>query len=680
MVLSRVRRKTARNRFHELSPKVILLLILACAAWFRAPLLRYPFFADDYLFLDQARGHGVASILGSDDPLRNYWRPLSRQIYFWLIERTGESPLVAHAINLALFLGSLWLLYSITRTLAGQRAGLLSAALLALHEAGDVPILWSSGSQDLLAVTGGLGAIALAQIRRMWWAALCLACAVLSKETAAVTPIIALLILRSPAESWKTSVSRVLPLFLVLALWAPVWLWSMSGGLTDQLVLRPDSLPAVLLHLGQAFLGLQWAIGLPLGNVAWLQLLLTGGSLLAVLSVSRHAVSSKDGTVALAGLWWALLAAVPVVPVVQIWCSYYFLFAICGLCCFLGSVIARRSMKAQLVAVALMILGSQYARSLESFTTVPSAWGLQSHLTRFYFDRSMRWVARYLEDLRSQQPSVRPNSTLYFAGTPAFASWQAGNGALVRWVYRDSSIRSHYFSEFSLDATTRGDVLFFVAQHDSLIRVRDTFSGLQTLASGQMLGERFRTAQDALQYALELQPADRPTNYWSSWLRLALKDTVGHAASLKAAGFQLSTAGRTQLLIAQELLAEQDTARAVEVLTTSIVEHTGNPELHGCLAEVLLRLYPSAISTGVEALATRLLAPNSSASWRLWARVQFANNHSVEAYDSYRHYVAMLPESRLGPEDSEFSALLRRALPGGDLAQSALRDRPRERP
>ena len=679
MALSRARQKTSRPRFHELTTQAALVLILACAACFRAPLIKYPFFADDYLFLDQVRGHGIRAILSSPDPLRNYWRPLSRQIFFWVIERTGESPLVAHAINLALFLCSLWLLYSITRSLAGQRAGLLSAALLAFHEAADVPILWSSGSQDLLAVTGGLGAIALGQRRKMWWAALCLACAVLSKETAAVTPIVALLVFRSPAEPWRKSLSRVVPLFLVLALWAPVWLWSMKSGSIDQLVLRPDSLPAVLLHLGQAFLGVQWANGLPLGHVAWPQMLLAGGGLLAVLSVSsRHAGPGNHGTIALAGLWWALLGALPVVPVVQIWCSYYFLFAICGLCCFLGSIVARWSTKAQLVVVALVIIGSQYARSLESFTTVPSAWGLQSHLTRFYFDRSMRWVSRYLVDLQRQQPSVRPNSTLYFAGTPAFASWQAGNGALMRWAYRDSSIRSYYFSEFSLNATTRGDVLFFVAQRDSLIKARDTFSGLHALASGQMLGERFRTAEDALQYALELRPADRPTSYWSAWLRLALKDTVGHAVLLRAAGFKLETTGRAQLVMAKALLAKPDTARAVELLTTSIVEHASNAELHRCLSEVLLRLYPTAISTGVEALATRLLAPNSSASWRLWAQVQFANNHTAEAYDSMRHYVEMV-ESRLSPEDIEFLDILRRTLPSGDLARDALRNRPRER-
>src|SRR5207245_512260 len=96
------------------------------------------------------------------------------------------------------------------------------------------------------------------------------------------------------------------------------------------------------------------------------------------------------------------------------------LFALCGLTLMLGALLERRPMAVALGAVALLAWGSENARRLEGFATEPAVWGTQSRLDRFYFDRSMRWVTRYLRDLRRQLPAPPPRSTLFFAGTRAF--------------------------------------------------------------------------------------------------------------------------------------------------------------------------------------------------------------------------------------------------------------------
>ena len=64
-----------------------LALILLAATWIHAGSLRAPFFADDYLFLDQTRDHSLIATLARPDPIGNYFRPVSRQIWFWIVAR-----------------------------------------------------------------------------------------------------------------------------------------------------------------------------------------------------------------------------------------------------------------------------------------------------------------------------------------------------------------------------------------------------------------------------------------------------------------------------------------------------------------------------------------------------------------------------------------------------------------
>ena len=128
-------------------------LILLGAAVLQGAGIRKPFFADDYLFLEQVRGRSLWSALCSPDPLGNFVRPVSRQLFFWIISRAGgESPVVFHAVNLAIFLAGLLALYLVVRRMLGRTPAVMALAFVAFHYAADVPLRWASGSQDLLAV------------------------------------------------------------------------------------------------------------------------------------------------------------------------------------------------------------------------------------------------------------------------------------------------------------------------------------------------------------------------------------------------------------------------------------------------------------------------------------------------------------------------------------------------
>ena len=60
-------------------------LVLGAAVMIHVGSLSAPFFADDYLFLDQVRDRSLPQALASPDPLGNFLRPISRQVWFWTL-------------------------------------------------------------------------------------------------------------------------------------------------------------------------------------------------------------------------------------------------------------------------------------------------------------------------------------------------------------------------------------------------------------------------------------------------------------------------------------------------------------------------------------------------------------------------------------------------------------------
>src|SRR5262245_8463411 len=157
---------------------VVLGLVLLAAFALHAQALTLPFFADDYLFLDQVRHRSLFEVLAAPDPIGNFFRPLGRQVSFRLVAHlTRPAPVAFHAVNLGLFLAIVGLLFSIARRLAGPYAAATASAVVALHYAADVPVRWVSGSQDLMATTGALASLWLLQRGRGAWAGLALSLA-----------------------------------------------------------------------------------------------------------------------------------------------------------------------------------------------------------------------------------------------------------------------------------------------------------------------------------------------------------------------------------------------------------------------------------------------------------------------------------------------------------------------
>ena len=653
-----------------------------------------PFFADDYVFLDQARTHSLIGALTHPDPIGNFLRPVSRQIYFSLIARTsGESPVAFHAANLGLFLASVALLFAIVRRLAGVRAAAVAGTFLALHYAADVPVLWSSGSQDLLAVAGGLGAVSLYLDGRRFLAALAYAVAVLSKESVCVIPLVAILLSRVPGESRGARIVRAWPLLAVGCAWALLWISTahLRKGAAAVMSADPLAFPAALIHLAQvslaaepgtagALAGKEFLLGLAaaLGAVAWAWSSRAQDLQATPLSAATPTLASPGMSprrAAACGAGWAALGALPVVAVASIWSAYFYLFALCGVALTLGVWLARRPRWQALLATLALALASERARHLHEFATARGAWTAHSHVNRFYIERSMRYVTRYLADLERQRPSLPHHSTLLFADVPSASGWQVGDGALLRWAYRDTTLRSVYFTSFSPEMARRGPLFFFVAENDSLRDHSSDQSLLGSLAYSMILCGKPAGAAGVLSFQLERNPEDRLSRYWLAWAQWAAGDSAAGARSLARSGVLPAPGPTPEVAPATAMLAARDTASAIRVLLAGRDLHGLDPEVHSRLAALLLPRESRRSLGVIEALAVTVLSPRRADGWRKLAAGQLSEHQYAPAAESLRRYFALGGEAAgRDTEAREVMASLRRVLPGGDLAQAGLRN------
>jgi len=175
----------------------------AVAVILALPCLSLGYFWDDFAFLTRMQADPAAAI--RYQPGTAFYRPLSQGIFFLALEPLGPSgALVAHLVNLALLLGSVLLLVSLVRSIAGRRAGTLAGLLFAGFAPAMGLVAWASGSQDLLAIFFLLAALRLHHGGRTAWAALAAIAGLLSKETIAVAwPVLVFwdwLIGRTPAR------------------------------------------------------------------------------------------------------------------------------------------------------------------------------------------------------------------------------------------------------------------------------------------------------------------------------------------------------------------------------------------------------------------------------------------------------------------------------------------------
>ena len=466
-VLTMPQNGSTRQRITRAFPLwlVVLVFVLLCAIAVRAPSIAMPFFADDFVFLEQVRNRSFLAAISAPDQLGHYGRPIGRQVFFWLVAQLGgESPLAFHLANCLLFLASLTLLFALVRRKIGDAPALIAITFLAFHYAVDPLLQWASGSQDLLALLFSLVAIHLYCRNRRWLAAAALALALLSKEVAAATVFIAPAASRPP-PNLATGVRKSLPMLAITAAWV---LWRYLHG--DHPPLHVAWIIPGVIHALQVVTGIEAGQGRPPATLWWVMtaLVVVAASVVAWLtrtpSVAYPAPAPRaepDPTWPLrVGAVWALAGTLVILPALDVWSAYYYVFALCGVALMLAGIISRLRGGLRAAAIVLVITLPSLPRYRESFATPRSPWTWQSHVNGAYLARGTTLVARYLVQLKDRYPHLPPKSTLFFSSVPTASGWQSGDGALMRWAYRDSSLRSYFLSDFTRGTAERGP--FFV--------------------------------------------------------------------------------------------------------------------------------------------------------------------------------------------------------------------------
>src|SRR5437764_594472 len=163
-----------------------LILTVAALAAFGASLASSFHFDDYAIFADPS----IATPAGWWE----VWRPIQTRpltyFTFWLnFELGGKNPVGYHAVNLALHLAAVLLLYDILRRLLYRPAALFAAAVFAVHpmQAEAVNYVWARGT--LLMTVFCLLSWRSWLDRRYWTAVLWFGLALVAKEECAAFPL-----------------------------------------------------------------------------------------------------------------------------------------------------------------------------------------------------------------------------------------------------------------------------------------------------------------------------------------------------------------------------------------------------------------------------------------------------------------------------------------------------------
>src|SRR5262245_36100140 len=169
------------------------LLVVAFAALVYAPMLNVPFIGDDYVFLDKTRDASFGALWSFGNTDFGWYRPWSRELHFWTLQHLlGAREPGFRVASLLVWLGMLGVYFALLRRVRDGRVAAVATLGVAGLSLWGAPLTWISGVQDLWMLLFAMLTLWLSASGRAGWALATGAGALLSKETAAVLPLILL--------------------------------------------------------------------------------------------------------------------------------------------------------------------------------------------------------------------------------------------------------------------------------------------------------------------------------------------------------------------------------------------------------------------------------------------------------------------------------------------------------
>jgi hypothetical protein len=427
------------------------------------------FLNDDYTILDKVVGSSFGSLWTSENPLWRWYRPWSRELHFWTLSRLfGVRELPFHVAGFLLWCGVLTAYFAFVRRGAGARTAAVATAGAATLAAWGSVLSWAAGAQELWMLLFALLFLNAVAARRTVASLLALAGALLSKETAAVLPAIALvytiLLDRDPI---RAALKRAAPSFAMVALWAALhpflrarfaggdapaggpidgWLPVTIAVRSALTMVNLDRWPEPEVGWGRALvMGLPGAVLLALGLARALRSPKpsgAGASAAAAPATREPAPPSDDGaratSFAIFAFNWAVLGALPLFMPSVGWLSYYVLLSALGGWASLAVVLARPAWIAVGAVVAVALL--QPVRA----TTPSIDWA-----SSYYLRRTAFIVGRLKDELLRRHPSLPAHSRLYFYNVPnATGIGESWFNPTFRVWYRDTTVAGYLMGSF----------------------------------------------------------------------------------------------------------------------------------------------------------------------------------------------------------------------------------------
>jgi hypothetical protein len=509
--------------------------------------------ADDYTLLDAALREPLSDLIGGRHGILGYYRPVSRELYFWLWGRwVGTEPAIFHAVNALTFAGVVFFLHALVARGLATRAAIIASLAFVLFPPTGALLTWISCAQDLIALFWGTLTLLLYAVERRALAGIAMALAILSKESAVVVApaVIALEVWVGSPSTFRVRCMRLLPVAIGFAVAVAIAVFARTTW--------PPGTSVKIWSLGQAVGAwrLPWdflSSFVPPSTAAGLSQALRDHpiELMLIPVLVFFAVPASDTKAApdlprptqrslscalRFGVTLAVLGILPVAVILERWRSYFFSFAALGTSVALGAALIR----APAWTVRLLAAGAAFVHFGSNTVYLPiegpAGPGRHPHMNYAFFRDNAALSDHFLAPLVPWCDSVRVVSRLVALDVPRQTLFQNVMGPALRVACRDTVTRFCWADELGpADVDSRWAVIRYDAAIQSLdYWPADTQAHIQA-GEALLLARRYEAAVAFFAAAARQRPADTA---------LARRLTLARAAAGTSTAAETTSAAR----------------------------------------------------------------------------------------------------------------------------------------
>ena len=416
--------------------------------------------ADDYDYLHALRFEHPLDLLG---PMGSswYWRPLSRQLYFAVLDGSFFSaPWFVAAVHGALLAAFFGFAYRAARHGFDPLGAAAIAAFPLLAEPTRALVSWPTGAQPLLAMA--LIALALheALAKRAWSAALALFAALLCHEQALLAVPVVPLAFAARAHDRGRTLRMVLPTLVVTALYGAARFAALGHGAG----LPPRGTFADALGAAPSMLGRSLAAQLDLAtlertqarSIEWLEFGFVAAGLGLLLHRPARERLRARAPALLAGAAWFVVGILPLAFAAALWTPRHTSLPALGLGLLLGGAAACAAPELALAFTLVRLVALLIAPTVPA--VVPMTLSAQTTPMSFlHVARLQRTADSARRALAAARPTLPRGATVRYWSLPRETQIAFSGSKAVQVWYRDSTLSWSFWDRFEPGKDRSGD-------------------------------------------------------------------------------------------------------------------------------------------------------------------------------------------------------------------------------